>query len=281
MEVKQVASGLLPPALSAAIDWRQFLNDWRFIPNETPFSQWYWPVGACIGYVIMVFVLQRIMATRKPLEIPNVLFAHNIMLCLASLGLAIWLTYSLAAAYVGGLSPYEVLCSRRIYDNGHMQYIYYMNSFFKIWEFLDTAFLAVKKKPIPFLHAYHHAATLILTWNQMMEHSAPQWVAIVLNLWVHVIMYYYFAMSALRIHVWWKKYLTTVQITQFIIDVTVIGYAYYSFILSGFDPNVCYGTSRGAIVGLSILFSYLLLFIRFYFNTYSKSNRTTEKPKKQ
>lgn len=113
-----------------------------------------------------------------------------------------------------------------------------------------------------------------------MEHSAPQWVAIVLNLWVHVVMYYYYAMSALGIRVWWKKYLTTLQISQFVIDVVVIGYAYYSFILSGFDQNVCYGTSTGAIVGLSILFSYLLLFVQFYFQTYStKSSKSIDKQK--
>lgn len=160
-----------------------------------------------------------------------------------------------------------------------MQMIYYINSFFKVWEFMDTFLLAVRKKPIGFLHAYHHAATLILTWNQMMQHSAPQWVAIVLNLWVHVLMYYYYAMSALGIRIWWKKHLTTIQIVQFIIDVVVIGYAYYAFIRAGFDPNVCYGTSTGAIVGISILFSYLLLFVRFYWQTYSVKTTKSNKQK--
>lgn len=112
-----------------------------------------------------------------------------------------------------------------------------------------------------------------------MEHSAPQWVAIVLNLWVHVVMYFYYAMSALSIRVSWKIYLTKLQIAQFVIDVVVIGYAYYAFIRAGFDANVCYGTSTGAIVGISILFSYLLLFVRFYWLTYLARSAKSAKQK--
>lgn len=258
---------------------RQYADDWRFEPNVTLFSQWYWPVSACLSYFLIVFTLQRLMQTRKPLQIPNFLFVHNILLSVSSLILAIWLSSTLLRGLYNGLSPFQLLCSYSIYNNGHMHLIYYINSFFKVWEFMDTFLLAVRKKPIGFLHAYHHAATLILTWNQMMEHSAPQWVAIVLNLWVHVVMYYYYAMSALGIRIWWKKYLTKLQIVQFVIDVVVIGYAYYAFIRAGFDPNVCYGTSTGAIVGIGILFSYLLLFVRFYWQTYSMKSSKSDKQK--
>lgn len=264
-------------------EWLRYVNKWRFEPNETPFTQWYWPLGACVFYFAMIYAVQKVMHTRKPMEIPRILFMHNMTLCVASLLLACWLTYNLGSGlFFDGMSAHELLCSYGIYDNGQMQMIYYVNSFFKVWEFLDTFFLAIRKKPIAFLHGYHHAATLILTWNQMMEHSAPQWVPIVLNLWVHVAMYYYYAMSALRIRIWWKKYLTSLQIVQFIIDVVVIGYAYYTFIKAGFDPGVCYGTSRGAIVGISILFSYLILFIRFYFQTYrTPGKQQPNRPKQQ
>lgn len=281
MDVQHTTPLFSSYASSLAKEWRHYLDNWRFQPDVTPFSQWYWPIVACIAYFFVLSALQRAMATRKPMNIPYVLFLHNITLCIASLILSCWLTYTLGAALFGGMSPHELVCSYAIYDNGHMQYIYYVNSFFKVWEFLDTCFLAIRKKPISFLHSYHHAATLILTWSQMMEHSAPQWVPIFLNLWVHVIMYYYYAMSALRIRVWWKKYLTTIQICQFVIDVVVIGYAYVMFIRAGFDPNTCYGTSRGAIIGISILFSYLLLFVRFYFQTYSKPVKQSKRPKQQ
>lgn len=249
------------------------MSNWRFEPNVTAFSSWQWPVIAVVVYFTIIYALQRFMSTRKPLDIPEFLFFHNFSLCIASLFLGSWLTYALVSAYRVGLTPHELLCARDMYENGHLQMIYYINMFFKVWEFLDTFLLALRKKPIAFLHAYHHGATLFLTWNQLIEHSSPQWVPIVINLWVHVLMYYYYAMSALRIRIWWKKYLTTLQIVQFIIDVSAVGYAYTSFISSGFDSNVCYGTTRGALVGLGILTSYLLLFIRFYVQTYKKPRK--------
>lgn len=269
-------------ALSATVqDLRQFLDEWRFEPNVTPLSQWHWPVSACVAYFTIIYIIQRVMMTRKAIEMPYMLFVHNMMLCIGSLIMAVWITYTLGSFLVrDGMTPYQVLCAKQSYDNGHIQLIYYINSIFKVWEFLDTFLLALRKKPIAFLHAYHHAATLILTWNQLMEHSAPQWVPIILNLWVHIIMYYYYAMTALRIRIWWKKYLTSFQIIQFVIDVVVIGYAYFTFIKSGYDKNTCYGTSRGAIVGLSILFSYLLLFVRFYFVTYAAPKKKKKKDDK-
>jgi len=32
-------------------------------------------------------------------------------------------------------------------------------------------------------------------------------------------MYYYYTLSSLKIHVWWKKYLTQFQIVQFVVDI--------------------------------------------------------------
>lgn len=266
--------------LLAAKNFLANLDEWRFQPNVTLFSAWPWPVGAAAAYVVVILSLQRFMTTRKPLDIPYTLFLHNITLSFASFLLGSWLTYILVSEFIGGMTPHQLICSRSIYEIGQIQMIYYLNMFYKVWEFLDTIFLVVRKKQVAFLHSYHHAATLILTWNQLMEHSAPQWVPIVINLWVHVVMYYYYAMSALKIKIWWKKYLTTLQICQFIVDVSLLAYAYASFIRSGFDTNVCYGTSTGAIVGIGVILSYLVLFIRFYVQTYSK-RRTAEKSKDQ
>jgi len=71
----------------------------------------------------------------------------------------------------------------------------------------------------------------------------------------------------------WKKYLTTMQITQFIIDIFVVyfGTSQHFFFRHGINlPWVrdCAGAESAALFGCALLTSYLFLFIAFYKKTY-------------
>lgn len=89
----------------------------------------------------------------------------------------------------------------------------------------------------------------------------------------------YYFQSARGIRIWWKKYITIMQITQFIVDLGFVYFASYTYFTSVYFPWMpnagrCAGEEFAAIAGVVILSSYLLLFISFYFATYKKETKT-------
>ena len=95
----------------------------------------------------------------------------------------------------------------------------------------------------------------------------------------------------------WKKYLTTMQIVQFVIDLFIVyfgsawyceihcgssllrrsllAYSYFAHTYWQWLPNrgSCAGTESAALFGCFLLTSYLGLFINFYIQTYKKPVR--------
>ncbi|KAH7937208.1 hypothetical protein HPB49_008850 [Dermacentor silvarum] len=129
-------------------------------------------------------------------------------------------------AHARSLSPtkYEISCSPITPTGINMFFLdkawYYM--LMKAGEMLDTLFFVLRKKTrhLSFLHLLHHSLALWSVWLVLTlgitghVYSFP-----LLNSAVHVVMYIYYALSALepamRPKLWWKKYVTLFQIIQF------------------------------------------------------------------
>ncbi|KAI9676032.1 MAG: hypothetical protein M1817_000775 [Caeruleum heppii] len=252
-------------------------QDFRFVQNETPMSTLKASMLTIVSYYIIIFGGREIMRNRPPMKLNGLFMFHNLYLTIISAGLLVLFAEQLIpTVYKHGI--FFAICNR---DGGWTKplvTLYYLNYLTKYVELIDTVFLVLKKKPLTFLHCYHHGATALLCYTQLIGLTAVSWVPITLNLFVHVVMYWYYFQSARGIRIWWKEWITRLQIIQFVIDLFFVYFASYTYFTSTYFPWMpnkgrCAGEEFAAFAGMGILSSYLLLFISFYAATYKRSGK--------
>ncbi|TIB33607.1 hypothetical protein E3P86_02965 [Wallemia ichthyophaga] len=251
-----------------------YLQQW--VPGITPLSTLEGVTSAIVAYLAIIFGGRELMRGREPFKLKIAFQLHNTVLYVGSgVLLALMAEEVVPMIYKHGF--YYSICSEEAWTD-KLEFYYIINYYFKYIELIDTVFLVLKKKPLAFLHVFHHAATAALCYTQLEGRTAVSWVVISLNLAVHVLMYYYYYATAGGARIWWKKYLTTMQITQFIIDIFIVYFATYQHYGYRWGwPHVgdCTGSRFAAFCGCGLLTSYLFLFIAFYVKTYKSVGRRT------
>nr|AWM30548.1 fatty acid elongase [Scylla olivacea] len=93
----------------------------------------------------------------------------------------------------------------------------------KFLDFFDTIFFVLNHKysHVSLLHVAHHALMPVGLWYGVRHEPGGQTTFFgFLNGFIHVVMYTYYLLAAMgprvRPFLWWKKYLTTLQMVQFI-----------------------------------------------------------------
>ncbi|XP_077034544.1 very long chain fatty acid elongase 4-like isoform X1 [Agelaius phoeniceus] len=143
--------------------------------------------------------------------------------------------------------------------------------FSKVIELLDTVFLILRKKQeqVTFLHVYHHGSMLFNWWSGVKYVPGGQAFFVgMLNSFVHIFMYGYYALASLgpqmRQHLWWKRYLTILQLCQF---VAIAAHSSYNLFTECPFPD---GFNTAVLL---YVLSLLALFLRFYYQTYVRGKR--------
>ncbi|KAK0403771.1 hypothetical protein QR680_017116 [Steinernema hermaphroditum] len=93
----------------------------------------------------------------------------------------------------------------------------------KVWELGDTVWLVLRRRPVPFLHAFHHTVVLLQVWISYRSTGAVARWGVVMNLALHTLMYSYFVAQSLSPTVRrMAPFITAAQITQFGTGCTIL-----------------------------------------------------------
>ncbi|CAG8460554.1 2614_t:CDS:2 [Funneliformis caledonium] len=148
-------------------DFSQFTepNEFQWKVGITPFSNWQFVVGAWATYFVTIIGLKAIMSSTTPFSMRYGTAAHNLILCLLS---AIMFGYAVIDFFhryqERGIG--ECFCTSDSSSNkGRLFYVTYAYYLSKFDELFDTVILVLKKKPIIFLHWYHHAIVILMVWS--------------------------------------------------------------------------------------------------------------------
>lgn len=239
------------------------------------FSQDFWKPGvvqvitleyrylfwALIGsYLPLVWLGQRFMKHRDPMRLKWVSFGWNIGLSL----------FSALGALVYLWNKPTVLLTLDLLDEDNHPWIRATMAFFalsKLAEFGDTFLLVFKKKPLIFLHVYHHLTVAMYGWYSQAVAARYCHLFAFINLVIHSWMYLYYALAIviprhplLRAV---RPYITMSQILQMFVGMTLA-----SALLR--LPSITGALRTNAICALLMYVSYAYLFILFYLENYVK-----------
>jgi len=226
-------------------------------------------ITSFIFYPLMILGLRAFMKDRKPITANSLLAAHNFFLAGVSLVMSVGILFELTRQILESGLFAGLYCG--VFDNTDFRVarwgmIFYLT---KYYELLDTVFLILRKRNLTFLHVFHHLMVIPVCWYGNYSETYMGWITSFNNATVHVFMYYYFAMSALGKQVSWRRYLTTMQIIQFVVDsATSLPFLYYYLV-----GIPCRGNISAWLVANFTGLSFLWLFVDFYRNNYESQKK--------
>jgi elongation of very long chain fatty acids protein 6 len=146
----------------------------------------------------------------------------------------------------------------------------------KLPELGDTIFIVLRKQPLIFLHWYHHITVLLYSWFSYSEYTASARWYVVMNYYVHSIMYTYYALKAMRYRPpkTIAMVITTLQLSQMVVG-CAINISAYQYLENGHVD--CHITRRNINFSFAMYFSYFVLFARFFHKTYLADKKNAKK----
>lgn len=231
-------------------------------------KNWQHSITSSIAYVVLIYLGQKLMESRKPWDLARPLAYWNLGLAIFSIFGVIRMTPEFIWS-IGSNSLEYSMCTAS-FAQGVTGFWTEMFAMSKVVELGDTAFIVLRKRPLIFLHWYHHITVLMYTWHAYKDHTASGRWFIWMNYTVHAFMYSYYALRAF--HMRFPKHIpmivTTLQITQMVFGIAI---AVHNYRLKN-SGGYCQQTYENLYFSFTIYFTYFLLFCNFFYHAYLKKN---------
>jgi len=238
------------------------------IPAYFVNAEWWCPIVATVGYLCFCYFGKKFMMSRSSgvdeVVMKQAMRVYNlyqtlfnilcIVLCLRAHRDQKMLFWGNVTDFgVGGFGMSQFI------------WLHYNN---KYVELLDTFFMVCRRKfeQLSFLHIYHHTL-LIWSWFVVMkiEPGGDAYFGSIMNTGVHVIMYSYYFLASCGVQCFWKRYITQVQMLQFVI---VASQSVFTIWKKNVHPVLPW-------LQLWVMLNMLVLFANFYRKSYSKKKKAT------
>jgi len=201
--------------------------DWRALRNKLHLEQ-HWDeiflVGGCF-YFPVIFGIRQCMVGRQPFDLRRLLAVWNFI----ASGLSGYAAYHVIPDLVILVEKHgfvRSLCMPDlVYSSPSAIFIFFFN-FTKCLEWIDSVFLALRKKSMGFLHLFHHMVTFAYCWHaNVFSYRADSIGAFfaAMNLFVHFIMYGYYGLAALGIKFPYSFLITIMQAVQMAVGLCILG----------------------------------------------------------
>lgn len=225
-----------------------------------------------VAYLFLAPVLKRtpLVDTRKG-AYRSGMIAYNALMCVFSLGCFVaqmaalgldkghlqWvrdLTGDSVVALYQDVSPSPAFANKLFFWSALLFH------YSKYVEYMDTAWLVLKGKPVSFLQGFHHFGAAWDTFLGIAFQNEGIFVFVLLNAFIHTIMYAYYGATAAGFKISMKPLITLMQITQFFLGFAIV-FPYIRIPSFRASPELVF----------SYLFNYgyvctvLALFMRFFY----------------
>ncbi|XP_063982047.1 very long chain fatty acid elongase 6 [Diachasmimorpha longicaudata] len=218
-------------------------------------------------YMVLIFGGQYWMASRPRYELRGLLTLWNSLLATFSIiGFARTAPELIHVLRNHGLYHSVCIPSFILMDrvSGFWTWMFVLS---KLPELGDTLFIVLRKQPLIFLHWYHHITVLLYSWFSYTEYASTARWFVVMNYFVHSIMYTYYALKAMRYSPpkSISMVITALQLIQMIVGCAINVWA-YQYLTPG--QSHCSISRFNVHFSLIMYFSYFVLFAKFFHKAY-------------